>query len=297
RYMMNTTIPSITIAAILFLIIGIFGNHSAPVENANALSAAIDDAFYVNIILFLVPAIVIWMIVKKVDAIAALIIGTLLGAVCAVIFQPQIIQQIAGSGNYLQQSYMAVINAMSGSVQIETDNAIAAGLLKARGMAGMLNTIWLIVCAMCFGGVMESVGLLNRITEPLVKKAKSTGALVTTTAASCVFVNVTASDQYLSIVVPGRMFAKTFQERGLAPQNLSRTLEDAGTVTSVLVPWNTCGATQAGVLGVATFTYMPFCFFNIISPFMSILFAYLNIRIARLASGSETDTPQIKTAV
>lgn len=297
RYMMNTTIPSITITAILFLIIGIFGNHSTSVENANALSTAISDAFYVNIILFLVPAIVIWMIIKKVDAIAALIIGTLLGAVCAIIFQPQIIQQIAGSGNYLQQSYMAVINAMSGTVQINTDNEIAAGLLKARGMAGMLNTIWLIVCAMCFGGVMESVGLLNRITEPLVKKAKSTGALVTTTAASCVFVNITASDQYLSIVVPGRMFAKTYRERGLAPQNLSRTLEDSGTVTSVLVPWNTCGATQAGVLGVATFTYLPFCFFNIISPFMSILFAYLNIRIARLPSVAESEAPEIKPAV
>ena len=131
---------------------------------------------------------------------------------------------------------------------------------------------------------MESVGLLARITRPLVERAKTTGSLIATTATSCVFLNVTASDQYLAIVVPGRMFAKTFRQRGLAPQNLSRTLEDSGTVTSVLVPWNTCGATQAGVLGVATLTYLPFCFFCIISPLMTILYGYLGIRIAKIPS-------------
>src|SRR5690606_35193634 len=224
------------------------------------------------------------MIVKKVNALPALLIGVLLGALFAIIFQPQIISEVAGAtGSYAKQSYMAIMNAMGGSVSVTTDNEIATSLLSSRGMAGMLNTIWLILCALAFGGVMESVGLLKRITSPLVRKAKSNGALVATTAGSCVFINVTASDQYLSIVVPGKMFAQTYKERGLAPQNLSRTLEDAGTVTSVLVPWNTCGATQTAVLGVSTFVYAPFCFFNIISPFMTVLVAYLGFKIAKLS--------------
>ena len=156
-------------------------------------------------------------------------------------------------------------------------------------MVGMLNTIWLIITAMCFGGLMEACGLLQRITQPLVDFATSTGALVSTTAGSCLFLNVTASDQYLAIVVPGRMFRETYRDRGLAPQNLSRTLEDSGTVTSVLVPWNTCGAAQQGVLGVEVIAFAPFCFFNIISPFMTILFAWLGIAIAKLPSDSDSN--------
>jgi NhaC family Na+:H+ antiporter len=225
------------------------------------------------------------MIIKKVNAIPALLIGTLLGGIFAIIFQPQIIQEVSGgTGSYIKQSYMAIMNAMSGQIKVTTDNEIATGLLSAKGMAGMLNTIWLIISALSFGGIMEEVGLLHRITQPLVKKAKSTGALVATTAGSCMFVNITASDQYLSIVVPGKMFANTYRERHLAPQNLSRTLEDSGTVTSVLVPWNTCGATQSAVLGISTLVYAPFCFFNIISPFMSIFFAYMGIKIAKLTN-------------
>ncbi len=157
----------------------------------------------------------------------------------------------------------------------------AQSLLKTKGMSGMLSTIWLIFCAMCFGGAMESCGLLKRITTPLVNWAQGTASLIATTAGSCIFVNVTASDQYLAIVVPGRMFRRTFAERGLAPQNLSRTLEDAGTVTSVLVPWNTCGATQQAALNVAVLTFAPYCFFCWISPLMTIAFAILGIMIAK----------------
>ena len=171
---------------------------------------------------------------------------------------------------------------------IEIDAELAAAdLLKGKGMVGMLNTIWLIITAMCFGGLMEGCGLLQRITEPLVNFAKSTGSLVATTAGSCLFINITASDQYLAIVVPGRMFRKTYQDRGLAPENLSRTLEDSGTVTSVLIPWNTCGAAQNAVLGVAVLTFAPFCFFNIISPLMTLLFAWVGFRIAKLADGEQ----------
>jgi Na+:H+ antiporter, NhaC family len=158
----------------------------------------------------------------------------------------------------------------------------AAGLIEGKGMIGMLNTIWLIICAMFFGGVMEACGLLQRIAMSLLSFANSTASLIATTAGSCLFVNLTASDQYLAIVVPGRMFRKAFQDRGLAPQNLSRTLEDAGTVTSPLVPWNTCGAFQSSTLDIATLVYAPYCFFNWISPLMTMLFAALNIRIARM---------------
>lgn len=292
RYMLYTTVPTLILTLLIFLGIGIFSKSSGSVENVNALSVAIKSKFNINPFLFIVPAVVIWMIIKKVNALSALLVGSLLGGVCAIIFQPHIISEVAGTtGNFAKQSYMAIMNAMSTEVKVGTDNEIANGLLKAKGMYGMLNTIWLILAAMCFGGVMESAGLLKRITEPLVKKAKSTGALVATTAGTCAFVNVTASDQYLAIVVPGRMFAQTYKERGLAPENLSRTLEDSGTVTSVLVPWNTCGATQAGVLGVATLVYLPYCFFNIISPFMTIFFAYAGIKIRKLVKPAEKVSP------
>lgn len=149
-------------------------------------------------------------------------------------------------------------------------------------MRGMLDTIWLILSAMIFGGIMESAGLLKRITRPIIKYAKSTGGLVASTVVTCAFFNTTASDQYLAIVVPGRMFRKAYEDKGLKPEVLSRTLEDSGTMTSVLIPWNTCGATQSRVLGVDTWAYAPYAFFNIISPLMTILFAYFNIKIRRI---------------
>ena len=225
---------------------------------------------------------------------------------------------------YLQRSYVALVNSMAlettligddetesmkarknelaNLLEQEPDNEeyqselvkvdaglSAATLLKGKGMAGMLNTVWLIITAMCFGGVMEACGLLHRITHSLVGFARTDGSLVATTAGSCVFVNVTAADQYLSIVVPGRMFRSTYAERGLAPENLSRTLEDSGTVTSVLIPWNTCGAAQQAVLGVSVFAFAPFCFFNYISPLMTLLFAFIGIRIARLATAKTSE--------
>jgi len=167
-------------------------------------------------------------------------------------------------------------------VAIVTPDADVNELLSTGGMRGMLDTVWLILSAMVFGGIMESGGLLKRITRPIIDRASSAGSIVASTVVSCMFFNVTASDQYLAIVVPGRMFRKSYEDQGLKPEVLSRTLEDSGTVTSVLVPWNTCGATQSRVLGVATLDYLPYCFFNLISPFMTIAFAYLNIRIRRV---------------
>ena len=173
------------------------------------------------------------------------------------------------------------------SINVVTENEMVNNLLSTSGMAGMLNTIWLILTAMVFGGIMEAAGMLQRIASAIISLAHSTGYLIASTAATCVFFNLTASDQYLAIVVPGRMFRTTYRDRRLKPEVLSRTLEDSGTVTSVLVPWNTCGATQATVLGVSTFVYAPFAFFNIISPFMTIVFGYLNIGIRRYSENEE----------
>ena len=172
--------------------------------------------------------------------------------------------------------------SLYGNVSIETSNEMVTDLLTSSGMFGMLSTIWLIFSAMIFGGVMEKGGFLSKIANTILNQVKSTGSLVTSTAGSCIFFNITASDQYLSIVIPGKMYSNFYKEKGLAPENLSRTLEDSGTVTSVLVPWNTCGAYHSSVLGVSTLTYLPYCFFNIISPFMTVLFAYLKIKIKRL---------------
>jgi Na+:H+ antiporter, NhaC family len=288
RYMMYTTVPSMVIALLIFLIWGFTLDTTASATEDAVVLQSIENAFNLNPILFLVPALVIIMIVKKVPATPALLIGALLGGICAIIFQPHVINQVSGiNDNFLKSSFLAVMNAMSTGVKLTTDNEMITSLLSAKGMAGMLNTVWLILCAMIFGGVMESCGLLKCIAEQIIRLAKSTGSLVASTAATCLFFNLTASDQYMAIAVPGRMYADTYRKRGLKPEVLSRTLEDSGTVTSVLIPWNTCGATQASVLGVATMAYAPFCFFNIISPFMTIFMAYFNIKIRKL-DDSET---------
>ena len=283
RYMTITTIPTLVITLLIFLFIGFnldIKNNAAGIQE---LLTAIQSKFYISPVLFIVPLIVIGLILKKVDAIPALFVGALLGGIAAIIFQPAIIQSVSEiTTNYAKASYVAVINAMTTTTEILTPNEEINDLLKGKGMAGMLNTIWLIVCAMCFGGVMEVCGLLDSITRPIVRLAKSDGSLIATTAGTCVFFNATASDQYLAIVVPGKMFSKTYQERGLAPENLSRTLEDSGTVTSVLFPWNTCGAAQSSCLGVATGSYWMYCFFNILSPIMTVLVGYLGYRIKRI---------------
>jgi Na+:H+ antiporter, NhaC family len=283
RYMALTTVPTLIITLIIFLIMGFSIETDVETGGVQGLLKALEQKFYISPVLFIVPAVVIFLIVKKVDALPALLIGSLLGGVAAIIFQPEIVKEVSGvKDSYLKSSYMALMNAMGSKVSVVTSDESINELLSTKGMAGMLNTIWLIVCAMCFGGVMEACGLLHKITSYIVKLAKSTGSLIATTAGTCVFFNATASDQYLAIVVPGRMFAETYKERGLKPENLSRTLEDSGTVTSVLFPWNTCGATQASVLGVATGTYWMYCFFNLLSPIMTMLFGFLNIRIARM---------------
>ena len=281
KYMMYTTIPSFIITLIIFLFVGLNISVESS-ENINALLSTIENTFNINIYLFIVPAIVIVLIIKKTPAIPALLAGTLLALVCAFIFQPQIILEVSKMNDLSFKSYyLAAINSMGSDISISSNNMLINDLLSTSGMKGMMNTIWLVVCAMSFGGTMEAGGLLNRISSPIIKYANSTGSLIATTSSTCIFFNLTTSDQYLSIVVPGRMFTESFKEKGLASENLSRTIEDSGTVTSVLIPWNTCGAAQSAVLGVATIAYLPFCFFNLISPLMTIMYGYLNLRIKK----------------
>ncbi|MEQ9301068.1 MAG: Na+/H+ antiporter NhaC [Cyclobacteriaceae bacterium] len=288
RYMAYTTFPSITISLILFLIIGFTSGSDGAISNTAVMLSAIDSKFNITGLLFIVPIVVVVLIVRKTPAIPALLAGILLGGVFALIFQPDIVREVAGiSGSTLNVMFVGVMKALYGSVAVSTDNEMVNELLSSGGMYGMLGTIWLILSAMAFGGVMEKAGFLKRIASAVISMVNSTGSLVASTVGTCVFFNVTASDQYLAIVVPGRMYADIYRERGLAAENLSRTLEDSGTVTSVLIPWNTCGAYHSTVLGVGTLAYAPYCFFNIISPFMTILFAYLNIRIKRLVSAQK----------
>ena len=288
RYMVYTTTPSYILTIIISLFIGFRYDYTGAVINVDAVQSAINGTFNTTPLLFLVPLILFGIILLKVPPIPALLAGTLLGAIFGVIFQPEIIKTIAGiTDNYSKAAYISVMQSMFGDISLTTTDPKITELLSTSGMRGMLDTIWLILSAMVFGGIMESAGLLRRITQPIIKYAKSTGSLVTSTVVTCLFFNTTASDQYLAIVVPGRMFRKTYEDKKLAPELLSRTLEDSGTVTSVLIPWNTCGATQSRVLGVDTWAYAPYAFFNIISPLMTILFAYLNIKIRRITKPSE----------
>lgn len=290
RYMMLTTIPSIILSLIAFTVLGIFQQSNGAINNAETLTA-ISDSFTITPWLFLVPIIVIALIIRKTEPLVALLIGTLLGGVFALIFQPDVVAGLTGASTLnFKSAYEGLINAMTTPTAVETSNQTLIDLFNAKGMSGMLSTIWLIICAMVFGGVMEAIGALKTISAALLKMATSTVGLFASTVGSCLALNITASDQYLAIVVPGKMFAKAYEERGLAPENLSRTLEDSGTVTSVLIPWNTCGAYQANVLGVDTLDYLPYAFFNIISPFMTLIFAAFNIKIKLLANKIEPTT-------
>ena len=284
RYMAMTTIPTVLVTLIVFIIIGLNLETSGQADT-EAILSSIKATFNINGWLFLVPLAVILLIVRKAPPLLALLIGTLLGGVFALFFQPDIVAGITGANQLTFESgYKGILNAITIKTAIATDNPALNDLFSAKGMAGMLETIWLIVCAMVFGGIMDGIGALSRITKSLLAMAKTTFGLFASTVGSCLALNITASDQYLAIVVPGKMFSKAYADRGLAPENLSRTLEDSGTVTSVLIPWNTCGAYHSGVLGVSVADYFFYAIFNWLSPITTLVFAALGIKIKQLAS-------------
>jgi NhaC family Na+:H+ antiporter len=280
RYMTLTTVPSIIVTLIVFLIIS-FTQTTAGTADVESLMLAIRDKFNIHLGLFIVPAVVVLLIVRKAPPLIALLVGTLLGGLFALIFQKTILIEVAGASSFsFNVAYRGIMDAITVATEIKTTNPLLNDLFSSGGMEGMLGTIWLIMCAMVFGGIMDAIGALARISNALLSWAQTTFQLFASTVASCLAINLTASDQYLSIVIPGKMFTKAYKERGLAPENLSRTLEDSGTVTSVLIPWNTCGAYQSGVLGVGVGEYFFYAIFNWLSPFVTLLYAAFKIKIA-----------------
>lgn len=280
KYMMNTTVPTYIITLAIFTIWGFYVDVQGNVANVMEMQRVIEANYSLSPLLLLVPGILIFVIIKKLPAIPSMFIGVVLGAVFAVIFQPQVIEMVAGeTTNYIKASYVTVVTAVFGDVSISTGTPFIDKLFSTGGMAGMLNTVWLILMAMVFGGTMEAGGFLFKITSSLLKYVRTSTSLVATTAASCIFFNITTCDQYLTIVLSGSMYKDAYEDMDLAPELLSRTLEDAGSVTSPLIPWNTCGATQSRVLGVATMDYLPYCFFNLLSPVMSVIVVSVKYKI------------------
>ena len=281
RYMAKSTVPTIFIVLVIYFILGLTMPLS-PVETSQieTVQQLLKSHFSLNLMLFMVPFLVVFLIIKKLSAIASLGAGILAAILFAIIFQKDLLNELKGD----MSMYNVILRSIYGDTSIPFSNSVLSSLLNSGGMAGMLHTVWLILSAMIFGGVMEAAGFLERIVKTIAGSAKSALGLVSRTGLSCIFFNLTASDQYLSIVVPGRMFAKKYEEAGKKPELLSRTLEDTGTVTSVLVPWNTCGAAQAAVLGVATVSYLPYAFFPLLMPFATLIAA----RMIDIGSSKQT---------
>lgn len=278
RYMALTTLPSFAITLLLFVAIGLRQSAEGQLDQSSEILAALQSSLQLSGALLLVPLIVIVLIVARVPALPVMLLATLLGSLCAALFQTEAVYQLGGSQDW-QGLYRGLLQNLVGESSIDTGHAASTDLLSRGGMAGMLNTIWLILSAVVFGGLMEASGLLGRITDSLKALARGRTSLVATTAGSCGILNLTTAEQYLTLLIGGRMYHQAFAKQGLSPRNLSRSLEDCGTVTSVLVPWNTCGAYHAAVLNMATLSYLPFCFFNLISPAMTILYMRFNLKI------------------
>ncbi|KJD34227.1 sodium:proton antiporter [Tamlana sedimentorum] len=275
RYMSLTTVPTILVTLIVFAIFSATAETTGNADVSNLLNT-IASTFKITPWLFFVPGIVIALILLKIKPLYALASGVIVAAIFAFIFQPEILSALNAS------KLNAVITSILTDTQITTENDKLNELFSAGGMNGMLWTIFLIISAMIFGGVMDGIGALARITRVLLSVASSIFGLFASTVFSCLGLNAIASDQYLAIVIPGKMFKKAFEDKGLAPENLSRTLEDSGTVTSVLIPWNSCGAYQSGVLGVGVGEYFAYAIFNWLSPFTTLLFAALKIKIREI---------------
>lgn len=280
--MAYTTVPTFIVTLIIFIILG-FTISITGKGDTSILLGDIDKVFNISPWLFLVPVIVVIFIIKKTSPLIALFGGVILAAIFALFFQPEIIMNITGAKELnIHTAYEGLMTAITVKTAIVSDNQILADLFTSGGMAKMMGTIWLILCAMVFGGIMDAIGALAKISSFMLHLFDSVFGLFASTVFTCIGLNFSASDQYLAIVVPGKMYAKAFKEKGLAPENLSRTLEDSGTVTSVLIPWNTCGAYHSQVLGVSVGDYFIYAIFNWLSPFTTLLFAAFRIKIRQL---------------
>lgn len=281
RYLMITTIPSFVIALIIFAVAG-FSNEATPTQHMAEFTTALQDRFNITPWLLLVPIATGILIAKRVPPAITLFLSAALAGIFAVIFQPGLLLEIAGSGvDTVTGIFKGLMMTYYGATELATDNVLLGDLISTRGMTGMMDTVWLIICAMCFGGAMTAAGMIGSLTSIFVKFMKKTVSVVSSTVGSGILLNLITGDQYISIILTGEMFREVYKEKGYESRLLSRTTEDSVTVTSVLVPWNSCGMTQATVLGVPTLVYLPYCFFNLISPLMSIIIATIGYKIVK----------------
>lgn len=278
KYMSLTTIPSFVIALLVFLGVSLAHTESSAVQTVE-LAETLQQKFTISPWLMLVPILTVFLILKRLPSLVTLFISVVMASVAMVIAQPDIVQEIGGGGEF--STFRAVMAVCSTSTIVETGNATINELVTTAGMSGMLDTIWLVLCAMCFGGVMAGSGMLSVLTQLFARFVYRTASVVASTLATGLFANLLAADQYISIIITGNTFRELYEKRGLEARLLSRSVEDTATVTSVLIPWNSCGMTQSTVLGVATITYLPYCLFNLISPMMSLLFAVIGYKIVR----------------
>ena len=283
RYMLYTTIPSIVITLIIFVVAGITGDV-AESSQIDRISAVLNARFNITPWLLIVPIVTGVLIARRVPTLITLFASTVMAVIAAVVAQPDI---LASLGHGDRPVFEGAMKMLTTETSISSGNALVDDLISTRGMAGMLNTVWLILCAMCFGGTMTASGMLRSITAMFARMMKSTFSLVSSTVCSGLFLNLTTADQYISIILTGNMFRNIYEREGYESRLLSRTTEDSVTVTSVLVPWNSCGMTQSTVLGVPTLTYLPYCFFNYLSPIMSMIVAAFSYKIYRKATGKQ----------
>jgi NhaC family Na+:H+ antiporter len=283
RHMLWTTIPSIVLAILAFLLIGFNTEKTTDLNHVQQLSEVLTSQFNINVFTLVPLFVLLIMAMSKIPAFPTVFIGALLGGVWAVLCQQELLLRLVDEQlPFALGVFKLVWQTLFGGFSISTGNDEIDSLLSGGGMVSMLNTIWLIFSAMMFGAVVEHIGLLRKFVESILSFARSTGSLITSTMATCLATNILTADQYMSIVMPGRMYKEEYERRGLAPVNLSRALEDGGTITSPLIPWNTCGAYMHGVLNVNPLDYFVYAFFNLINPVLAVIYAYLGIKILKL---------------
>ena len=280
RHMLWTTVPSFIIALVIFSLLG--SGEGATPQEIKTLQASLQEEFAIGSHLLLPLLLMLVLVYKRFPAYPAIVVSALTGALFALIFQPDVVAGLAGDDSGLPRALLLLkgiwIALFDGYVS-NSGNAFLDALLSKGGMSSMLNTVWLIICALGFGGVLERTGILDYLLTQAMRGVKSTGSLITTTVLTCIGTNILAADQFIAVALPGRMFKDEYQRRGLSPLNLSRTLEDSATLTSALIPWNTCGAYMSATLGVATFSYAPYAFFNLLCPLIAIAYGFLRIAI------------------
>ncbi len=287
KYLLITTIPTLVISIAVFTIAGLSASTTSTTDMM-AIEEGLQSTFNISPWLLIVPILTGILIAKRLPAIVTLFASAFMAAIAMVIAQPELVSQIANVENSSALSSLkAIIIASTTNNSIETGNELLNNLVTTRGMGGMMGTVWLIICAMCFGGVMYGSGMLSAITQIFLRVARRTVSVVSSTVGSGLFFNLVTGDQYIAIILTGNLFRKLYDERDLEHRLLSRSIEDSATITSVLIPWNSCGMTQSTVLGVATLTYMPYCIFNIVSPLMSIFMATIGYKIYKRSENAE----------